>query len=71
MFAFGLCYDDAAGRKSGGTSGKKKTLPGMGGFWYDGEAAEAITRHADPLTMNEEGIFFTADGTAVASPIAV
>ena len=46
-------------------------LLGMGGFWYDGEAAEAITRHADPLTMNEEGVFFTADGKAVASPIAV
>ena len=43
----------------------------MGGFWYDREAAEAITRHADPLTMNEEGVFFTADGKAVASPIAV
>ena len=27
-------------------------------------------RTVQPLTMNEEGVFFTADGTAVASPIA-
>ena len=48
----------------------ENALLGMGSFWYDETAAAAITSHADPLTMNEEGIFFTADGTAVASPIA-
>ena len=47
----------------------ENALLGMGGFWYDEDAAAAITSHADPLTMNEEGVFFTADGTAVASPI--
>lgn len=48
----------------------ENALLGRGGFWYDETAAAAITSHADPLTMNEEGVFFTADGTAVASPIA-
>ena len=48
----------------------ENALLGRGGFWYDETAAAAITGHADPLTMNEEGVFFTADGTAVASPIA-
>ena len=48
----------------------ENALLGRGGFWYDETAAAAITGHADTLTMNEEGVFFTADGTAVASPIA-
>jgi len=42
----------------------------MGCFRYNEDAAVAITSHADPLTMNEKGVFFTAEGTAVASPIA-
>ena len=44
---------------------------GMAGFWYDEDAAAAVTSHADPLIMNEKGVFFTSDGTEVASPIAV
>ena len=47
----------------------ENALLGMGGFWYDEAAAAAITSHADPLTMNEEGIFCSADGTHVAAPI--
>ena len=45
-------------------------LLGMNGFWYNDAAATAITSHADPLTMNESGVFSTADGVEVASPIA-
>lgn len=45
-------------------------LLGMNGFWYNAAAAAAITSHADPLTMNENGVFSTADGVEVASPIA-
>ena len=45
-------------------------LLGMNGFWYNDAAAVAITSHADPLTMNESGVFSTADGVEVASPIA-
>ena len=45
-------------------------LLGMNGFWYNDAAAVAITSHADPLSMNENGVFSTADGVEVASPIA-
>lgn len=39
-------------------------------FWYDAENAALITSHADPLTLNENGAFVTADGVQVAAPIA-
>jgi hypothetical protein len=42
---------------------------GMGGFWYDQENTAAIVSHADPLTMDENGVFSTAEGEQVASPI--
>ena len=42
---------------------------GMNGFWYDAEAAKAITSHADPLVQGENGIFTAADGTVVATAI--
>ncbi len=44
-------------------------LLGMGGFWYDNENTAAIVSHADPLTMDENGVFFTSEGVEVASPI--
>ncbi len=43
---------------------------GMNGFWYDAANATAITSHADPLAQGENGVFSTADGAEVASPIA-
>ncbi len=42
---------------------------GMNGFWYDADNAAAITSHADPLAQGENGVFATADGAEVASPI--
>ena len=42
---------------------------GMNGFWYDAANTAAITSHADPLTMNDAGVFSTADGIEVATPI--
>ncbi|MBQ7520818.1 MAG: hypothetical protein IJU12_10895 [Clostridia bacterium] len=45
-------------------------LLGMNGFWYDAVNTAAITSHADPLTMNDAGVFSTADGVEVAAPIA-
>ena len=45
-------------------------LLGMNGFWYDAANTAAITSHADPLTMNDTGVFSTADGVEVATPIA-
>ena len=42
---------------------------GMNGSWYDAANAAAITSHADPLTQGENGVFATADGAEVASPI--
>ena len=44
-------------------------LLGMGGFWYNAESAAAIVSHADPLTMNEKGVFTTAEGEEVAAPL--
>ena len=44
-------------------------LLGMGGFWYDAESAAAIVSHADPLSMNENGVFTTAEGEEVAAPL--
>ena len=44
-------------------------LLGMGGFWYNAESAAAIVSHADPLTMNENGVFTTAEGEEVADPL--
>ena len=39
-------------------------------YWYDAENAAAITRHADPLTLDRQtGAFRTAGGETVASPI--
>ena len=43
---------------------------GMNGFWYDAANTAAITSHADPLAQGENGVFSTADGEEVASPIA-
>jgi len=39
-------------------------------FWYDAESTAAIISHADPLTMNANGVFVTAEGVEVAGPIA-
>ena len=47
-----------------------RAVLGMNGFWYDAANAVAITSHADPLTQGENGVFSTADGAEVASPIA-
>ena len=39
-------------------------------FWYDAENAAAIVGHADPLAMDTEtGVFTTAEGEEVASPM--
>lgn len=43
---------------------------GMGDFWYDADNAAAIVSHPDPLTMDANGVFTTADGKTVATPIA-
>lgn len=42
---------------------------GMNDFWYDKDAAVAITGHEDPLTIDDNGVFTTADGEEVAKPI--
>lgn len=57
-----------------GTEGYTFDLPanavlGMNSFWYDAANAAAITSHADPLTQGKNGVFATADGAEVASPI--
>ena len=44
-------------------------LLGMNGFWYDAENTAAIVSHADPLAMDENGVFTTAEGETVASPM--
>ena len=38
-------------------------------FWYDADNGAAITSHADPLSIDESGVFTTADGETVATPI--
>lgn len=45
-------------------------LLGMNGFWYDADNAAAIVSHADPLTIDDNGVFTTAEGEEVATPIA-
>ncbi len=42
---------------------------GMNDFWYDKDAATAITGHEDALTIDDNGVFTTADGEEVAKPI--
>ena len=38
-------------------------------FWYDADNAVAITSHADPLSIDENGVFTTGEGETVATPI--
>ena len=42
----------------------------MSGFWYDADNAAAIVSYAGPLTMDDNGVFTTAEGEEIAMPIA-
>ena len=46
-----------------------ETEAGGSTFWYDAANCAAITSHADPLSISEDGTFATADGEVVASPM--